>query len=190
MTWQCVQALEVLLAQKVLSPEAIVAAHATMMHGAYGMGSHAREGFAPGLRTSSARAGSYEFPASEEVGPGLERLVSAFEERLGTVHVAKLAADLLCDFVTLHPFENGNGRMCRMLFAYAVHRCGFPFTCCVTSDDEPYKDYISALRRAQTNLSISRRYDVYWLAIFSIGAAVANAREFLQLGECKGKRTG
>ena len=37
------------------------------------------------------------------------------------------AADLFYDMITLHPFADGNGRLCRLLVSYALMRAGFPF---------------------------------------------------------------
>jgi Fic family protein len=189
MCWQCVRALKFLLTHAELTPDAVVAAHRMMMEGARGLGAGHGEGTMPGLRIAPARAGDYGFCPASELEEGMRRLVDRFESamRMGK-YGAHVAADLVLDFVTLHPFENGNGRMCRLLFAYALRRAGLPASCCITSGDEPLKDYIKAIRRAQTRDSDSARYDMYWLAVFSVGAAVQDARGFMHLGNCKRPR--
>ena len=37
------------------------------------------------------------------------------------------AADLFYKMITLHPFSDGNGRLCRLLVSYALMRAGYPF---------------------------------------------------------------
>ena len=43
------------------------------------------------------------------------------------------AADLFYRMITLHPFADGNGRLCRLFVSYALMRAGFPFIITLTS---------------------------------------------------------
>lgn len=58
----------------------------------------------------------------------------------------KLAAYVSYTFVSMHPFEDGNGRLSRMLLNYALLRSGFPFT--ITVGGRQRKHYIQALQYA------------------------------------------
>jgi fido (protein-threonine AMPylation protein) len=178
MTWQCLIALSYLNTQPKLTPEVIIGTHRILMHGATG------QGVATGLRTIPAFANNYQFAPTNELASRLQKLCNKFEIKLaeGHTHAAQLAADLMVDFLSIHPFENGNGCMCRLLFTHVLTRCGFPFACSFTSPDNAYADYNRAVVRAQTSLDGSSRDYMYWLSLYSIGFVVRNARDFLQIG--------
>lgn len=49
------------------------------------------------------------------------------ECKSSSTHVVQLAADLFYDIITIHPFQDGNGRLCRLLASYAFMCRGVPF---------------------------------------------------------------
>ena len=70
-----------------------------------------------------------------------------------------MAIDLVCNFVTIHPFINGNGRMSRLLFSYALERLGYPFSVTLDSGySRAYKHYIQALRYEQLQGPVAVRH--------------------------------
>lgn len=82
------------------------------------------------LRTAAAHSGTgYVYPQAAEIPAKLQQIVDDFNAAVssGNADPVGLAADLLYRFVTLHPFTNGNGRMCRLLAAYAARSAGVPF---------------------------------------------------------------
>eukprot|EP00304_Pavlova_gyrans_P010036 CAMPEP_0206037384 /NCGR_PEP_ID=MMETSP1466-20131121/3404_1 /ASSEMBLY_ACC=CAM_ASM_001126 /TAXON_ID=44452 /ORGANISM="Pavlova gyrans, Strain CCMP608" /LENGTH=300 /DNA_ID=CAMNT_0053411935 /DNA_START=15 /DNA_END=917 /DNA_ORIENTATION=+ len=189
MIWQCVLAMRYLEAQTALTPAAVLETHALLMFGARG-GPGAHESTSTGYRTHNACAGEFSFMPPQDIQEKLELTLKKFENAIqqSTEHPVRIASDLLVDFVTVHPFANGNGRMCRILFAYALKRSGFPGTCALTSPgSKAHKDYIKAIQRAQQSLVESKRYDMYWMALYSVGASVANAR-FVMGDESANKR--
>jgi hypothetical protein len=110
-------------------------------------------------------------------------MVERFNAKLasGETHPVRLATDLMYDFVTIHPFSNGNGRMCRMVFTYALHRCGFPLLVVYSSPhpgQSARKAYLRGIIKAQTSLSVFARYPMYSMAFYSVGAAVRNAETY------------
>jgi Fic family protein len=61
------------------------------------------------------------------------------------LHPLQVAAELHYDFVRLHPFDDGNGRISRLLMNYHLIRNGFPPVIIKTSDKN---FYLAALNRA------------------------------------------
>ncbi|MDB6080033.1 MAG: ibpA, partial [Akkermansiaceae bacterium] len=73
----------------------------------------------------------------------IDWLAAALEE--GSAHLIQLAAKLHHDFVLIHPFDDGNGRVARMLVNYLLLRDGYPPLVVPT---ERKSDYLTALRLA------------------------------------------
>lgn len=113
--------------RKPLTVGDIKTAHRIMMRGATEDG---RLMAAGEFRTEAAHSGTgLAYPAASTIPSRLEHIVNDFNASLGSEQAPSftLAADLLYQFVTLHPFSNGNGRMCRLLAAYAMLAAGEPF---------------------------------------------------------------
>ncbi len=62
----------------------------------------------------------------------------------GMESAAKIYGDLHLDFVTIHPFFEGNGRMARLLANLPVLRSGFPPIVIPTEARNDYKNAISS----------------------------------------------
>lgn len=63
----------------------------------------------------------------------------------GEMHPVELAARLHHQFVLIHPFDDGNGRISRLLMNYVFWRFGFPPIVIKSSDKQ---NYLRALNRA------------------------------------------
>jgi len=79
------------------------------------------EGYAGVYRKRNVQAGSTVFPDFHTIEREMGLLVEGFtldiqsREEDGEMDPFYLAADLCQDFVFIHPFQDGNGRMCRLL---------------------------------------------------------------------------
>ena len=180
MVWQCVLALRRLFEEDELTVDGLIEVHKIMMEGAYGSGAAVGEGFTAGLRSEPACAGEFNFEAPQRIRPNCEDMVACFNKKLaaGQTHPVQLAADLMFDLVTIHPFSNGNGRMCRMVFTYALYRCGFPLLAMYSSNHTgkaARKDYLKSIVDAQTKLNESAHYPMYSIAFYAVGATIRNA---------------
>jgi Fic family protein len=89
----------------------------------------------------------FEFAKPEDTPSRMLNLVSWLREELTnrTLHAVELAARLHHDFVLIHPFDDGNGRVARLLINYVLLRLGFP-PLIVKSADKA--NYLAALRLA------------------------------------------
>src|SRR5690606_26508751 len=87
----------------------------------------------------------FEFAPPSEVPARMQALVAGLAENLreGKLHVVLVAARLHHDFVLIHPFDDGNGRVARMLVNYLFLRLGYPPIIVPTHEKATY---LSALR--------------------------------------------
>lgn len=88
-----------------------------------------------------------EFPAPTNVpllmAQWLERLNSFCAKPLAAADAARAYADLHLDFVTVHPFFDGNGRVARLISNLPVLRSGLPPIVVPTEARQEYKRSIS-----------------------------------------------
>ena len=185
MVWQCVRALRRLLDEDELTVEGLIEVHKIMMQGAYGAGAEAGEGFTTDLRSEPAFAGRFAFSAPKDIPSECEHMVAKFNRKraAGETNPVQLATDLMYDFVTIHPFSNGNGRMCRMVFTYALFRCGFPFPVMYSSHHSGHKglkDYLDGIILAQTSVKRSARFPMYSIAFYAVCATIRNAQTYFK----------
>jgi Fic family protein len=89
----------------------------------------------------------FDYAAPMEVPARMQALVDWLGEALADPkqNILNIAAKLHHDFVLIHPFDDGNGRVARMLVNYLLLRDGYP-PIIVPTDRK--KDYLTALRLA------------------------------------------
>ena len=76
-------------------------------------------------RGEYVRIGTQVAPAPEHVERMVEETLHAYQSELDTYFLEKIARFHL-DFETIHPFNDGNGRIGRILINYQLLRLGFP----------------------------------------------------------------
>lgn len=85
-------------------------------------------------------------PAPVELQPMLHDFFSWYRRNRARVHSVELAALVHLRFVTIHPFDDGNGRVSRLMMNYVLNNNQYPML------NIEYKDrnsYYRALERAQ-----------------------------------------
>jgi Fic family protein len=89
----------------------------------------------------------FHYASPEETPPKMADLMEWYRkaESEKKLHPLQLAAKLHYDFVRIHPFDDGNGRISRLLMNYVLLRHGFP-TVVIKSADK--RNYLSALNKA------------------------------------------
>ena len=87
----------------------------------------------------------YNYCPPEQVNSEMDSLVSIFNDRLTGSHVLVKAAFLHHAFVQIHPFQDGNGRIARLLASFVLIKEGlFP----LSIDRDARTKYIDALESA------------------------------------------
>lgn len=89
----------------------------------------------------------FEFAAPSDVPARMQALIQWLEQSLSTENpsILPMLAKLHHDFVLIHPFDDGNGRVARMLVNYVLMRQGYlP----IIVPTERKRDYLAALRLA------------------------------------------
>lgn len=91
--------------------------------------------------------GTFLFASVEDTPPHMSALVAWLQQELAapTLPIAALIAKLHHDFVLIHPFDDGNGRVARLLVNYVLMRSGCLPLIVPTGEKE---DYLTALRLA------------------------------------------
>jgi len=88
----------------------------------------------------------FEFASPIETPVKMQALVGWLTDNLhGPLHPVALAAKLHYDFVRIHPFDDGNGRVARMLANYVLLYHGYPPLIIPTGEKA---QYLNALRLA------------------------------------------
>lgn len=68
----------------------------------------------------------FYFASPEETPVKMHDLMEWYRANRGTMHPVELAALFHYDFVRIHPFDDGNGRMSRLLMNFILMQFGFP----------------------------------------------------------------
>lgn len=89
----------------------------------------------------------FSFASVEETGPKMKQLSEWLRQEIQapTLHPVELAAKLHHDFVLIHPFDDGNGRVARLLVNYVLQRTGY-LPVIVRTEDK--SNYLATLRLA------------------------------------------
>jgi hypothetical protein len=182
MIWQCILANRCLAACRTLDPASIISAHGLLMCGAQGDGSpteHTETGYRTHEAYGRSTASCYQYVPPGRIASSMEQVAKTFEKNVlnESMHPAEVCAGLVCRFLQVHPFANGNGRMCRLLFAYAARRCGFP----LQSTLQPIRDkkYMQAIVKAQQGPPTSGQHPMNYLCLSSLMASARNASAYL-----------
>ena len=107
-------------------------------------------------------------PAGPETERQLVELVERYEQALADARLPPvlLLATLILDFLAIHPFQDGNGRVARLLTAGELLRHGFGVTRYVSIEQRIFEtkhSYYAALRASQASWH-ERGHDVWpWI---------------------------
>ncbi len=90
-----------------------------------------------------------------------------FEEK--TLHPLLVIANFIFEFLAIHPFEDGNGRLSRALTNFLLLKAGYEYTPYVSLEEiiENKKDvYYTSLRQTQKNHKTKKENIGPWLSFF------------------------
>ena len=89
----------------------------------------------------------FEYTAPQEVPIKMQELMEWYRDEQTTLHPVTLAAMFHYKFVCIHPFDDGNGRVSRLLMNYILLAHKLPPVVIKSSDKQ---NYLHALRLADT----------------------------------------
>lgn len=89
-----------------------------------------------------------ELPRFEDIPSRMKAFVESLPAKRSRLHPVEYAAVLHQDFIQIHPFADGNGRVARLIMNHALLRAGFPP---VIISPAFKHEYISALERGWTD---------------------------------------
>jgi len=107
------------------------------------------------------RVGTHIAPAPEHVARMVESLFDDYTNSLEGFAIDKIAKFHL-DFETIHPFNDGNGRIGRVLMNYQLQQLGFPV---IILRDRSKNDYYEAFRQFNDNKNVKLMEKVVTLAL-------------------------
>jgi len=89
----------------------------------------------------------HEYASPEETLSKMGDLISWYHDNLDTMHPVQLAAEFHYKFVCIHPFDDGNGRVARLIMNYILLKNDYPPIIIKAADKE---SYLTALQKADT----------------------------------------
>ena len=87
-----------------------------------------------------------EFATVPQIKPKLKKLFNLINKYDGIITPVELACIVHYEFVTIHPFGDGNGRISRLLMNYILYKYDYPLLLIKNTDR---KAYFKALERSQ-----------------------------------------
>jgi len=99
------------------------------------------------------------------------------------IHPLLIIANFLVEFLAIHPFQDGNGRLSRILTNLLMLQVGYAYTPYVSHEkfvEENKNEYYVALRRSQKTFKTEKENVLPWLEFF-LNMLLAQAKEAIAL---------
>ena len=117
-------------------------------------------------------AGLHTFPAYHCIPASMARIVKEYNEKFSKPHDRyQLASWLHLQVVSLHPFEDGNGRISRLLWCYSLMRDGQPFPTVLTSGCKRSQKHLVLCLKRDRDLFVSNNPHLTTLTVVSVSQA-------------------
>lgn len=124
----------------------------------------------------------HEYASPEETPALMNDLLNWYNENTEILHPVQLAAEFHYRFVFIHPFDDGNGRVARLIMNYILLKNNYP-PVVIKSDDK--ESYLTALQKADTGDIVSLIEYVEKQSIWSLELSIkaANGEDIDELGD-------
>jgi Fic family protein len=93
----------------------------------------------------------FRFADPTETAPLVHDLINWYNKQKDTLHPLELAAMFHYKFIRIHPFDDGNGRVARLLMNLILQNNGYPIVI-ISSEEKPKEEYYKALMDTDANL--------------------------------------
>lgn len=111
----------------------------------------------------------HEYASPEETPALIRDLLDWYEDNSDKLHPVHLAAEFHYKFVCIHPFDDGNGRVSRLLMNYILLLHDYPMVIIKSEDKE---NYLTALQKADTGDLMAILNYVEKQAIYSLELSI------------------
>ena len=126
-------------------------------------------------RQIPVHAGDHAFPDYECVPEGVSKIVADYNKAaLGSHDPFQLASWLHYKVVSLHPFEDGNGRLSRLLSCYSLMQDGVPFAVPITSGHRRAQKHLVWCLKRDRHPTVTNQPHLTTLTIVSVARAWEN----------------
>ncbi len=105
------------------------------------------ERFAGRYRESNVKifGSDVRFPSAEKVPQLVKNLIHRYKKNKKRFHQFELAVVTSMEFVTIHPFVDGNGRVSRLIMNFLLHKKNYPW---INIYNKKRQRYLQAVRKA------------------------------------------
>lgn len=124
----------------------------------------------------------HEYASPEETPALMNDLLNWYNENKERLHPVQLAAEFHYKFVCIHPFDDGNGRVARLIMNYILLKNNYP-PVVIKSDDK--ESYLTSLQKADTGDIISLIEYIEKQSVWSLELSIkaANGEDIEELGD-------
>jgi Fic family protein len=124
----------------------------------------------------------HEYASPEETPALMNDLLGWYNDNKELSHPVQLAAEFHYRFVCIHPFDDGNGRVARLIMNYILLKNDYP-PIIIKSDDK--ENYLTSLQKADTGDIISLIEYIEKQSMWSLELSIkaANGEDIDELGD-------
>jgi Fic family protein len=130
-------------------------------------------------RTEPVAAKHHLFMDPRFVPESMTELVKEFNESLNDYYIdtCLFSGWLMMRFLAIHPFNDGNGRMSRLLFQFALRKRGLPLIVPLVTRDDVHL-FKQAIKHYQQHPENEKKFGTLWA--YSAGCVAKTWRAFLK----------
>ena len=115
----------------------------------------------------------HEYASPEETPAKMRDLLLWYQDNMNKLNPVQLAAEFHYKFVCIHPFDDGNGRVARLVMNYILYKNNYP-PVIVKFDDK--ENYLTALQKADTGDKLALIEYIENQMIWSLELSIKAAR--------------